>query len=80
MHNNVFIKNGTDLFGDLIPANDVGAGKTYSRNFTFANISSDKISKVKVVAFLTHNGGVKQKQVINAIVASVGENKEIAYL
>ena len=68
------------MFGDLIPASEVGAGKIYSRNFSFSNISADKISKVKVVAFLTYNGGSKQKQVINAAVAAVGENKGFVYL
>ncbi|MHC1779222.1 MAG: Omp28-related outer membrane protein [Bacteroidales bacterium] len=80
VHNNVIIKIATDMFGDLIPASEVGAGKIYSRNFSFSNISADKISKVKVVAFLTYNGGSKQKQVINAAVAAVGENKGFVYL
>jgi thiol-disulfide isomerase/thioredoxin len=75
IHNNVLIKIGTDMFGDLIPAAEVGVGKVYSRNFTFSNISADKFSKLKVVAFLTLNSGSKQKQVVNAAVASVGQNK-----
>ena len=75
VHNNVLVKIGTDMFGDLIPTADVGAGKVYSRSFTFSNISADKFSKLKVVAFLTHNSGSKQKQVINAVIASVGQNK-----
>lgn len=75
IHNNVLTKIGTDMFGDLIPAAEVGAGKVYSRSFTFSNISADKFSKLKVVAFLTHNSGSKQKQVINAVAASVGQNK-----
>ncbi|MDP3436787.1 MAG: Omp28-related outer membrane protein [Bacteroidales bacterium] len=75
IHNNVLTKIGTDMFGDLIPAAEVGVGKVYSRSFTFSNISADKFSKLKVVAFLTHNSGSKQKQVINAVAASVGQNK-----
>ncbi len=75
IHNNVLTKIGTDMFGDLIPSAEVGVGKVYSRSFTFSNISADKFSKLKVVAFLTNNSGSKQKQVINAVVASVGQNK-----
>jgi len=80
VHNNVLIKIGTDMFGDLIPSVEVGAGKVYSRSFTFSNISSDKFPKLKVAAFLTHNGGSKFKQVINSVVASVGENKNFVEL
>ncbi len=75
IHNNVLIKIGTDMFGDLIPSGEIGAGKIYSKSVTFSNISPDKFSKLKVAAFLTHNSGSKQKQVINAVVAAVGENK-----
>jgi thiol-disulfide isomerase/thioredoxin len=75
VHNNVLVKIGTDMFGDLIDLSQIGVGKTYSRSFTFSNISSVKFSKLKVVAFIAHNGGSKQKQVINSVVASVGENK-----
>lgn len=80
VHNNVLIKIGTDMFGDLIPSGEVGPNKIYTRSFTFSNISTDKFSKLKVAAFLTHNGGSKQKQVINSVVASVGENKNFVEL
>ncbi len=80
IHNNVLIKIGTDMFGDLIPSEDIGAGKVYTRSITFSNISPDKFSKLKVAAFLTNNTGLKQKQVINAVVASVGENKSFVEL
>lgn len=75
IHNNVLIKIGTDMFGDIIPIADVGVNKVYSRSFTFSNLSNVNFSKLKVAAFLTHNGGSQQKQVINAVVAFVGENK-----
>lgn len=76
VHNNVLIKIGTDMFGDLIPPGEVKAGNVYSKSYTFTNISPDKLGKLKVAAFLTYNTGVKKKQVINAVVASVGENKD----
>jgi len=76
VHNNVLTKIGTDMFGDLIPSASVGAGKTYAKSVNFTNIASDKMSKIKVVAFVTYAGGANNKKVVNCIEGSVGNNKD----
>ncbi|MDD2425800.1 MAG: Omp28-related outer membrane protein [Bacteroidales bacterium] len=76
VHNNVLVKIGTDMFGDLIPSGEVRAGNIYSKSYSFTNIASEKLGKLKVAAFLSYNTGFRKKQVINAVVASVGENKD----
>lgn len=75
VHNNVLTKIGTDMFGDLIPSSNVGAGKTYAKSFIFTNIASDKMNKIKVVAFITNAGGANNKKVVNCVEGSVGDNK-----
>jgi thiol-disulfide isomerase/thioredoxin len=75
IHRNVMTKSGLDMFGESIPANSVDVGSTYSKTVYISGFRCDDIRQVKVVAFLTYSGGPKNGQVVNSLIARVGQNK-----
>jgi thiol-disulfide isomerase/thioredoxin len=75
IHRNVMTKSGLDMFGETIPANSVDVGSTYTKTVYFTSFRCDDIRHVKVIVFLTYSGGAKKRQVLNSLIARVGENK-----
>jgi hypothetical protein len=73
-HKNVLIQIGTDMFGDVIPSDSVGIGKTYSKTFNFSGINPAHLSKIKVAAFITYGSGPGAKTVLNSIIGSIGSS------
>lgn len=72
-HNHVLQKAFTDIFGDAIPASEIGNGKVYEKSFNI-NLPSnvkDK-SNLSLVAFVMGNDN---KKVINVQFAKIGEDK-----
>jgi hypothetical protein len=76
IHKNVLIKTGTDMFGDIIPSDSIGRGKTYSKSYSFTGINSAHLIKIKAVAFITYASGSLSGKVLNCIIGTVGDDKD----
>lgn len=72
-HNHVLQKAFTDIFGDEIPASEIGNGKYYQKTFNVDLPSNVKNkNNLSLVAFVMGNDN---KEVINVQFAKVGEDK-----
>lgn len=76
VHKNVITKTATDMFGDAIPPASVGTGTIFTKTFNFTGFSPDKLSNIRVAAFVTYLSGNNAKKVLNSIMGSVGDNKD----
>lgn len=79
VHRNVMIKSGTDMFGDLIPANAVDIGSIYSKKIDFTSFTCNDLKKMVVIAFVTWGNGSKSAQVNNVTSARVGQKTVFLY-
>jgi thiol-disulfide isomerase/thioredoxin len=77
-HRNVMIMTGLDMFGETVPKDSVEIGSTFSKSVTFRSFRCDNIKNIKIIAFLTNSTGLKKGQVVNCIIARVGEKKGFA--
>ncbi|SMC84375.1 Omp28-related outer membrane protein [Moheibacter sediminis] len=77
-HNHVLLKSFTDIYGDIIPTNQISNGAVYTKPFNVtlpANVTN--ASNLSVVAFVLGNGNqIKTRGVINVQSAKVGTNQD----
>lgn len=74
----VLLKSYTDIYGDVIPANQISNGTVWTRDFNVslpANVTNP--NNLKIVAFVLGNGDqIKNREVINVQSAAVGQNQD----
>jgi thiol-disulfide isomerase/thioredoxin len=64
-HNNVLRKYGTDLYGDVIPSDQVVKDNEYVKSITF-DASNYNPSNCEIIAFVTNGYEVVNVQIVNA--------------
>ena len=74
IHNNTLRESITNVFGDLIPSENLGHGKVYQKSFTYSIPSNYKKENIKIVSFVTIGDSNKA---INVRVANIGEEQSI---
>ncbi|HUH35862.1 MAG TPA: Omp28-related outer membrane protein [Moheibacter sp.] len=74
----VLLKAYTDIYGDIIPQNQIGNGQVWEKEFNVelpANVTN--ANNLKLVAFVLGNGSsIKTRPVINVQSAKVGVNQD----
>ena len=66
VHEKTMIKIATDLYGNLIPKENIDIGSTYEKSFSIKQIDCDNIDDLKVVALVTYKSGEYAGTVITA--------------
>jgi len=74
IHNNTLRESMTNVFGDLIPSENLGHSKVYQRTFTYSIPSNYKESNIKIVSLVANGDSNK---VINVREAKIGEEQSI---
>lgn len=73
----ILLKSYTDIFGDIIPQNEIVSGGVYTKTFNVPlppNVTNP--DNLKIVAFVLGNGNeVKNRPVINVQQANVGQDQ-----
>ena len=74
VHESVMIRTGTDLFGDMIPADSIDLGSIYEKQFTIAKPVVgpgspwiENLNNVSAVVAVTYGSGSRQYQIINSV-------------
>ncbi len=73
VHDDVLRRSLTNVFGDNIPSDEVGHGKTYSRDFEYAIPGMYNKSKIKLVAFVTTG---EDRSIVNVRQSKPGETQD----
>ena len=73
VHDDVLRRSLTNVFGDDIPSDEVGHGKTYSRDFEYAIPGMYDKSKIKLVAFVTTG---EDRSIVNVRQSKPGETQD----
>jgi len=73
VHDDVLRRSLTNVFGDDIPSDEVGHGKTYSRDFEYAIPGMYDKSKIKLVAFVTAG---EDRSIVNVRQSKPGETQD----
>ena len=75
VHENTMVKTATHMLGDLIPADSVSIGGTYTKSFDITSFTCNDINRIEVVAFVSYVEGENYFQVINSMACAYGEEK-----
>ena len=73
VHDDVLRRSLTNEFGDYIPSDEVGHGKTYSKDFAYAIPGMYNKSKIKLVAFVTAG---EDRSIVNVRQSKIGETQD----
>jgi hypothetical protein len=77
VHDNVMVKNLTDLYGDQIPSSSVDIGSVYEKEFQTGNFRCEDIEQIKAVIFVAYSDGVMDGYILNAGVCEFGSELEL---
>ena len=73
VHDDVLRRSLTNVFGDNIPSDEVGHGKTYSKDFEYNIPGMYNKSKIKLVAFVTTG---EDRSIVNVRQSKIGETQD----
>jgi hypothetical protein len=76
VHENTMVKTATHMLGDLIPADSVNIGSTYTKSYDITSFTCNDINHIEVVAFVSYVEGEDYFQVINSLACAYGEDKD----